>query len=227
MSQAGGITDILGMDYPFLQPRYLEKEFMGGQLHLYTSVFGGGLILRGVELPEVRGPMHVPSPAVETLEELPEAVETLEELPEEVETLEELPKDEEVLGELPEEVETLEDEEVLGELPEEVETVEELPEDEEVLGELAADKESLEEPKVDEKTEKVISPAKLRRSGGGCRQGWPWRPGRSGWLWALLPMTVLTAPTGWMHIPCWSRPPDPPMRTTTRWSGPSSGRSCR
>jgi hypothetical protein len=41
------------MDYPFLQPRHLEKEFRSGQLHLYTSVFGSGLIMRGVELPEV------------------------------------------------------------------------------------------------------------------------------------------------------------------------------
>ncbi len=48
LSQAGGVTDIyLGMYYPFLQPKYLEKEFTGGQLHLYTSVFGAGLILRG------------------------------------------------------------------------------------------------------------------------------------------------------------------------------------
>jgi hypothetical protein len=66
------------MDYPFLQPRYQEKEFTGGQLHLYTLVFGGGLILRGVEQPEVREPVHVPTPAVEILEELPEAVEILD-----------------------------------------------------------------------------------------------------------------------------------------------------
>ncbi len=196
MSQAGGITDIcLGMYYPFLQPRYQEKEFTGGQLHLYTSVFGGGLILRGVELPEVREPVHVPTPAVEILEELPEAVEILEELPEAVEileelpeaveTVEELPEDEEVLGELPE------DKEVLGELPADVETVEELSEDEEVLGELAADVEtveelpvdvetperlpedekSLEEPQADKKTERVTSPAKWRRPGGWLLAG--------------------------------------------------------
>jgi hypothetical protein len=49
LDQAGRATDVcLGMDYPFLQPRHLEKEFRGGQLHLYTSVFGSGFILRGV-----------------------------------------------------------------------------------------------------------------------------------------------------------------------------------
>jgi hypothetical protein len=73
LSQAGGVTDIcLGMDYPFLQPKYLEKEFTGGQLHLYTSVFGAGLILRRVELPAVREPAHATPPMVETLDELPD-----------------------------------------------------------------------------------------------------------------------------------------------------------
>jgi hypothetical protein len=72
LSQAGGAIDIcLGMDYPFLQPKYLEKEFTGGQLHLYTSVFGAGLILRGVELPAVREPAYVTTPAVEVTVELP------------------------------------------------------------------------------------------------------------------------------------------------------------
>ncbi len=59
------------MDYPFLQPKYLEKEFTGGQLHPYTSVFGAGLILRGVELPAVREPVHMTPPVVEALDELP------------------------------------------------------------------------------------------------------------------------------------------------------------
>jgi hypothetical protein len=40
------------MDYPYLQPRHLEQEMSGGPLNLYTSVFGGGPILLGVELPE-------------------------------------------------------------------------------------------------------------------------------------------------------------------------------
>jgi hypothetical protein len=159
LSQAGGVTDIcLGMDYPFLQPKYLEKEFTGGQLHLYTSVFGVGLILRGVELPVVREPVYVSPPVVaqlvETLEELPEEVETLEELPEEEETLEELPEEVETLEELPEEEETLEelpvDEETLEELPVEEETLEELPVDEETLEELPVGEETLEELPVDE-----------------------------------------------------------------------------
>jgi hypothetical protein len=38
------------MDYPFLQPKHLEQEMIGG--HLYKSVFGGGLILCGVEFPK-------------------------------------------------------------------------------------------------------------------------------------------------------------------------------
>jgi hypothetical protein len=40
------------MDYPILQAKYLEREMKGGPLHLYTSVFGVGLILQGEELPE-------------------------------------------------------------------------------------------------------------------------------------------------------------------------------
>ncbi len=222
LSQAGGVTDIcLGMDYPFLQPKYLEKEFTGGQLHLYTSVFGSGLILRGVELPVVREPVHVSPPVVahlvelpvdketlvellvdkETLVELPVDEETLVELPKEVETLVELPEDVETLVELPEEVETLvelpEEVETLVELPEEVESLEEpqvdeeslegpqvdeesleephvdeesLEEpqvDEESLEEPQVDEESLEEPQVDEETERVATPAKWRRPGGG------------------------------------------------------------
>jgi hypothetical protein len=37
------------MDYPFLQLRHLEWKMKGVPLHLYTSVFRGRLILRGVE----------------------------------------------------------------------------------------------------------------------------------------------------------------------------------
>jgi hypothetical protein len=40
------------MDYPFLQPKYLEWEMRGCPLHLYTSMFWGGPILLGVELLE-------------------------------------------------------------------------------------------------------------------------------------------------------------------------------
>jgi hypothetical protein len=29
-----------GMDYPFLQPKHLEREMKGGPLHLYTPVLG-------------------------------------------------------------------------------------------------------------------------------------------------------------------------------------------
>jgi hypothetical protein len=41
----------IGMDYAFLQPKYLEAEMYGKLLHLFTSVFRYGFILRGVELP--------------------------------------------------------------------------------------------------------------------------------------------------------------------------------
>jgi hypothetical protein len=183
------------MDYPFLQPKYLEKEFTGGQLHLYTSVFGAGLILRGVELPAVREPAYVTPPAVETLVELPEdvedAVELLEdvedavELPEDEEALVDLPEDEEALVDLPEDEEAMvdlpEDEEALVDLPEDKEALVDLPEDEEALVDLPEDEEplvdlpvdeaSLEETQVDDKTEKVATPAKWRRPGGWLRAG--------------------------------------------------------
>lgn len=35
----------IGMDYNCLQRKYLEQEIYVKPLHLYTSVFGGGLIL--------------------------------------------------------------------------------------------------------------------------------------------------------------------------------------
>jgi hypothetical protein len=191
LSQAGGVTDIcLGMDYPFLQPKYLKKEFTGGQLHLYTSVFGAGLILRGVELPAVREPVYVTPPVVahleelpedvETLEDLPEDVEALEDLPEDVEALEDLPKDKRALEDLPEDMEALEDlpedvealedlpedEGALEDLPEDVEALEDLPEDVEALEAIQVDEKSLGEPQVDNKTERVATPAKWRRPGG-------------------------------------------------------------
>jgi hypothetical protein len=184
------------MDHPFLQPKYLEKKFTGGQLHLYTSVFGVGLILRGVELPAVREPVHVAPPVVAQLEELPEDEETLDELPEDEETLEELPVDEVTLEELPE-VEVALGELPLGELPMDVETLEDLPVDKEIqldvesleeiqvdvesleeiqvdvesLEEIQVDEESLGEPQVDEKTERVATPAKWRQPGGWLHAG--------------------------------------------------------
>ncbi len=42
------------MDYPFLQLKHLEHQRKGGPLHLFTSVFGGSLIMLGVELPRTR-----------------------------------------------------------------------------------------------------------------------------------------------------------------------------
>jgi hypothetical protein len=151
LSQAGGATDIcLGMDYPFLQPRYLEKEFTGGQLHLYTSVFGAGLILRGVELPAVREPAYVTPLAVEAMEdavELPEDAEDAVELPENAEDAVELPEDVEDAVELLEDVEDLvdlpEDEEALVDLPEDKEALVDLPEDKEALVDLHEDEEAL------------------------------------------------------------------------------------
>jgi hypothetical protein len=98
-----------------LQPRHLEKEFRGGQLHLYTSVFGGGLILRGVELPE----------ALETMDKSPVQVDPLNELPVDFESQEELLEDEEAQEDLPE------DEEVQEDLPKDEKAQEDLPEDEE------------------------------------------------------------------------------------------------
>jgi hypothetical protein len=38
LHQWGGVTDIcIGMDYDFLQLKYLEQEMHGSSLHLYTS----------------------------------------------------------------------------------------------------------------------------------------------------------------------------------------------
>ena len=59
----------IGMDYAFLQPKYLEAEMYGKLLHFYTSVFRYGFILRGVELPK-------PVEAVETSLVAVEAEET-------------------------------------------------------------------------------------------------------------------------------------------------------
>ncbi len=79
LHQPGGAIDIcLGMDYPFLQPRHLKKEFRGGQLHLYTSVFGGGLIPQGVELPEVKETVNRSSMEVTALDKLPVSEEAME-----------------------------------------------------------------------------------------------------------------------------------------------------
>jgi hypothetical protein len=163
------------MDYPFLQPRYLDKEFTGGQLHLYTSVFGAGLILRGVELPAVGEPAYVTPPAVEALEDLPQDVEDVVELPEDVEDAVELLEDEEALVDLPEDEEALvdlsEDKEALVDPPEDEEALVDLPEDKEALVDLPEDKASLEEIQEDGKTEKVATPAKWRRPGGWLHAG--------------------------------------------------------
>jgi hypothetical protein len=44
----------IGMDCLFLQLKHLERQTKGSLLHLFTSVFGGGFIMLGVELPETR-----------------------------------------------------------------------------------------------------------------------------------------------------------------------------
>jgi hypothetical protein len=82
LDQAGRAIGVcLGIDYPFLQPRHLEKELRGGQLHLYTSVFGGSLILRRVELPEALGAVDKPLVQAAPLPELPEDKEVEDKLP--------------------------------------------------------------------------------------------------------------------------------------------------
>jgi hypothetical protein len=87
LDQVGGAIDIcLGKDYPFLNLRHLEKEFRGGQLHLYTSVFGSGLILSGVELPEALQAMDKPLVQAAPLHDLPVDEEAEMDLPEDEET---------------------------------------------------------------------------------------------------------------------------------------------
>ncbi len=166
----------------------------------------------------------------------PEDEEAEVDLPKDEEVETGSPEDEEAEVDLPEdkeaEVDLPKDEEAEVDLPEDEEVKAGFPEEEEARDEPLVDETSLEEVQVDAEMEKVATPAKWRRPGGGCMQGWPWWPcsawpGRAGWSWALLPMTVPTAPTGSTLIPCWSRPPAPPMETTTRWSALSSERSCR
>ncbi len=126
LNQAGGAIDIcLGMDYPFLQPRHLEKEFRAGQLHLYTTVFGGGLILHGVMLPEVLEAVDKPLVHAAPLQDLPEDEEAEVDLPEDEEAEVDLPEDEEAKVGLPE------DEEAEVDLPKDEEAEVDLPEDEE------------------------------------------------------------------------------------------------
>jgi hypothetical protein len=94
--QAEGLVDFcLGMDYPYLQPRHLEKEFRGGQLHLYTSVFGSSLILRRVELPEVLEAVDKPLGPAAPLQSLPGDEEAEASFPEDEEAEMSLPEDEE------------------------------------------------------------------------------------------------------------------------------------
>ncbi len=75
------------------------EGFRGRQLHLYTSVFGGGLILRGVELPEVLETVDKSSAQATPLDGLPVDVASLEELLVDEEAQEDLPVDEESLEE--------------------------------------------------------------------------------------------------------------------------------
>ncbi len=71
LHQPGGGTDVcIEMDYPFLQPRHLEKEFRGNSLHLYTSVFGNGLFLCKVERSLAVGPMVNIAAAKNVVEEM-------------------------------------------------------------------------------------------------------------------------------------------------------------
>ncbi len=71
LHQPWGIMDIcIGMDCDFLQPKHLEQKMCGSHLHLYTSVFGGWLILPRVEPLEVQESEDLPvEQPVEALEE--------------------------------------------------------------------------------------------------------------------------------------------------------------
>ncbi len=67
------IDALIGKNYTFPETKHLEENMRGGPLHLHTSVFGGCLILREVELPKmVEPPLRsraVDEPALEKLEE--------------------------------------------------------------------------------------------------------------------------------------------------------------
>jgi hypothetical protein len=70
LHQPGCATNVcIGIDYPFLQPRHLEWEMRGSPLHLHTSVFGGGLILCSVDLPEKSPTLDEPRVDKEILDE--------------------------------------------------------------------------------------------------------------------------------------------------------------
>ncbi len=124
------------------------------------------------------------------------------------------------------------DEESLEECQVDEEAQEDLPMDEKSLEEFQVNEEAQEDLPVDEEKERVTLLARWRRPRGWLQAGLAWWPcsawpGRRGLSWGLSPMTVPTAPAGSTPIPCWSQPPEPPMRTTTRWSAPSSARLCR
>ncbi len=104
LDQAGGPVDVcLGMDYPHLQPRHLETELRGGHLHLYMSVFGGGLILRRGGLPEVLETVNKPLGPAAPLQGLREDKEAgLDPLEDKEAGLDPPPKDEEVKASPPE-----------------------------------------------------------------------------------------------------------------------------
>ncbi len=148
LDQAGGPIDVcLGMDYPHLQPRHLEKEFRGGQLHLYTSVFSSGLILRGVEMPEVLEAMDKPLGPAAPLQDLPKGEEAEADPPKDEEAEVDLPEDEEAEADPPKEGEEAEvdlskGEEAKVDLPKDKEANLDLPEDEEAEVDLPEDKEA-------------------------------------------------------------------------------------
>ncbi len=46
LHQLGVVMDLcISMGNDFMQPKHLEQEMYGRPLHLYTSVFAGGMIL--------------------------------------------------------------------------------------------------------------------------------------------------------------------------------------
>jgi hypothetical protein len=147
------------MDYTFLQPRHLEKEFRGGSMHLHTSVLGNSLILRGLELLEAVEPVDMTAAKKDVVEEM-ELPGDKTEIPQEQAATEGPPMDEAGKDKMPVDAGAQEglpmDEAAENELPMDGGAQEELPMEEAAEDELPADKGAQQDLPMDEEALEVL-----------------------------------------------------------------------